>query len=90
MRFVTADAYPSEQWRLEGKQARRQMSSASISYSRRSGAAQARFFFFDLADLAVDLLARAFGKGIEEFLEAFGLTEFAGPKPRRHFQASIP
>jgi hypothetical protein len=42
------------------------------------GAAQARVFFLDFADLAVDLLTRGFGKGIEEFLEAFGLAEFAG------------
>jgi hypothetical protein len=41
-------------------------------------AAQARLFFFDFADLAVDLLARGFGQGIEEFLKAFGLAEFAG------------
>ena len=41
-------------------------------------AAQARLFFFDFADLAVDLAARGFGKGIEKFLEAFGLAEFAG------------
>jgi hypothetical protein len=40
--------------------------------------AQARLFLFDFADLAVDLLARGFRKGIEEFLEAFGLAEFAG------------
>jgi hypothetical protein len=42
------------------------------------GPAQARLFFFDFADLAVDLVARGFGKGVEEFLEAFGLAEFAG------------
>jgi hypothetical protein len=42
------------------------------------GAAQARLFFLDLADFPVDLLARGFGKGIEEFLEAFGLAKFAG------------
>jgi hypothetical protein len=41
-------------------------------------ASQARLFFFDFADLAVDLVARGFGKGIEEFLEAFGLAEFTG------------
>src|ERR1700739_797329 len=41
-------------------------------------AAQARLFFFDFADFAVDLVARGVGKGIEEFLEAFGLAEFAG------------
>jgi len=41
-------------------------------------AAQARLFFFDFADLAVDLLARGFGEGVEEFLEAFGLAEFTG------------
>ncbi len=41
-------------------------------------AAQARLFFFDFADLAVDLVARGFGKGVEKFLEAFGLAEFAG------------
>jgi hypothetical protein len=42
------------------------------------GAAQARLFFFNFADFAVDLLARGFGKGVEKFLEAFGLAEFAG------------
>jgi hypothetical protein len=42
------------------------------------GAAQARLFFFDFADLAVDLVARRFGQGVEEFLETFGLAEFAG------------
>jgi hypothetical protein len=42
------------------------------------GAAQARVFFFDFADRVVDVLARGVGKGIKEFLEAFGLTEFAG------------
>jgi hypothetical protein len=41
-------------------------------------AAHACLFFFDFADLAVDLLARGFREGIEEFLEAFGLAEFAG------------
>jgi hypothetical protein len=41
-------------------------------------AAQARFFFFHFADFTVDLVTRGFGKGIEEFLEAFGLAEFAG------------
>jgi hypothetical protein len=41
-------------------------------------AAQARFFFFDFADFAVDLVARGFGEGIKEFLEAFGLAEFTG------------
>jgi hypothetical protein len=41
-------------------------------------AAQARLFFLDFANLTVDLLARGFGKGIEEFLEAFGVAEFAG------------
>jgi hypothetical protein len=41
-------------------------------------ATQARLFFFDFADLAVDLVARGFGEGIEKFLEAFGLAEFAG------------
>jgi hypothetical protein len=41
-------------------------------------AAQARLFFFDLADLAVDLVARGFRKGVEEFLEAFGSAKFAG------------
>ena len=44
------------------------------------GAAQARLFFFDFADLAVDLLARGFGEGVEKFLETFGLAEFAGEK----------
>jgi hypothetical protein len=42
------------------------------------GAAQARLFFFDFADLAVDLVARGFWQGVEEFLEALGLAEFAG------------
>jgi hypothetical protein len=42
------------------------------------GAAQARLFFFDFADLTVDLVARGFGQGVEEFLEAPGLAEFAG------------
>jgi hypothetical protein len=42
------------------------------------GSAQARFFFFDFADLAVDLVARGFWQGIEKFLEAFGLAELAG------------
>ena len=41
-------------------------------------AAQARLFFFDFADLAVDLVARGFWKGVEEFLKALGLAEFAG------------
>jgi hypothetical protein len=41
-------------------------------------AAQARLFFFYFADFSVDLVARGFGQGIEEFLEAFGLAEFAG------------
>lgn len=36
------------------------------------------FFFFDFVDFAVDLVARRFGKGIEKFLEAFGLAEFTG------------
>ena len=40
-------------------------------------AAQARVFFFDFADFTVDLLARGSGKGVEEFLEALGLAEFA-------------
>jgi hypothetical protein len=43
-------------------------------------AAQACLFFFDFADLAVNLVARRFEKGIEKFLEAFGLAEFAGEK----------
>jgi hypothetical protein len=42
------------------------------------GAAQARVFFLDFADLAVDLLTLRVGQGVEEFLEAFGLAEFAG------------
>jgi hypothetical protein len=42
------------------------------------GAAQARFFFFDFADFTVDLVARGFGEGVEEFLEALGLAEFSG------------
>jgi hypothetical protein len=41
-------------------------------------AAQACLFFFDFSDLAVDLVARGFGKGVENFLEAFGLAELAG------------
>ena len=47
-------------------------------FSGMLGAAQARVFFFDFADLTVDLVARGVGQGIEEFLEAFGLAEFAG------------
>jgi hypothetical protein len=42
------------------------------------GATQARLFSFNFADLAVNLVARGYGKGVEEFLEAFGLAEFAG------------
>lgn len=42
------------------------------------GAAEACVFFFGFSDLTVDLVARGFGKGIEEFLEALGLAEFAG------------
>lgn len=42
------------------------------------GPAQACLFFFYFADLAVDLVARGFGQGVEEFLEAFGLADFAG------------
>jgi hypothetical protein len=41
-------------------------------------AAQSCLFFFHFADFAVDLLARGFGQGIEEFLEVLGLAEFAG------------
>jgi hypothetical protein len=41
-------------------------------------AAQARLFFFDCADGVVDLAARGFGQGVEEFPEAFGLAEFSG------------
>ena len=41
-------------------------------------ATQARLFFFDFADFTIDLLARGFGQGSEEFLEAFGLAEFEG------------
>jgi hypothetical protein len=41
------------------------------------GTAQARLFFFDFSDFTVNLLARGFGQGIEEFLEAFGLAELA-------------
>jgi hypothetical protein len=37
------------------------------------GATQARLFFFDFADFAVDLVARGVGQGVEKFLEAFGL-----------------
>jgi hypothetical protein len=40
-------------------------------------AVQTRVFFFDFADLAVDLVARGFGESVEEFLQAFGLAEFA-------------
>ena len=47
-------------------------------FSGMLGAAQARLFFFDFADKVVDVVARGFGKGIEEFLKAFGLAEFAG------------
>ena len=42
------------------------------------GTAQACLFFFDFADLAVDLMARGFRKGVEKFLEAFGVAELAG------------
>ena len=42
------------------------------------GATQARVFFFDFANFAVDLVARGFGQGVEEFQEAFGLAEFTG------------
>jgi hypothetical protein len=42
------------------------------------GTAQARVFFFNFADFTVDLVARGFGKGVEEFQEALGLAEFAG------------
>jgi hypothetical protein len=42
------------------------------------GSAKACLFFFYFSDLAVDLLARGFRQGIEEFMEAFGLAEFAG------------
>lgn len=41
-------------------------------------AAQARVFFFYFADFMVDLVARGFRQGVEKFLEAFGLAEFAG------------
>jgi hypothetical protein len=41
-------------------------------------ASQARLFFFHFTDFTVNLLARGFGQGIEEFLEAFGLAKFAG------------
>jgi hypothetical protein len=40
--------------------------------------AEARVFFFDFADGVVDMLARGVRKGSEEFLQAFGLAEFAG------------
>jgi hypothetical protein len=40
--------------------------------------AEAGFFFLDAADGVVDMAARGFGKGIEKFLQAFGLAEFAG------------
>jgi hypothetical protein len=43
-------------------------------------AAQTCVFFFDFADFAVGLVARGFGQGIEEFLEAFGLAEFTGER----------
>jgi len=42
------------------------------------GASQARLFFFDFAYFTVDLAARGFRKGVEKFLKAFGLAEFAG------------
>jgi len=41
-------------------------------------AAQTCVFSFDFADFAVDLVARGFGEGIEEFPEALGLAEFEG------------
>jgi hypothetical protein len=41
-------------------------------------AAKARVFFFDFADGVVDVLARGVGKGIEKFLQSFGLAKFAG------------
>lgn len=41
-------------------------------------AVQARLFFFDFTDLAVNLVPRGFGQGVEKFLQAFGLAEFAG------------
>lgn len=47
-------------------------------FSGMLGATQAGVFFFDFADGVVNMLARGFRKGIEEFLEAFGLAEFAG------------
>lgn len=46
-------------------------------FSSMLGAAEARFFFFDAADGVIDMLARGFGKGIEKFLKALGLAEFA-------------
>jgi len=71
-------------------------SMASIRYSAAwLGATQARLFFFDFADLAVDLVARGFGQGVEEFLEAFGLPEFAcergvdGQRHRKDFSGWI-
>jgi hypothetical protein len=42
--------------------------------------AQARLFFLNFADLAVDLVARGFGEGVEKFLETSGLAEFAGER----------
>jgi hypothetical protein len=42
------------------------------------GATLAGLFFFDFTDGVVDVAAGGFGKGVEEFLEAFGLAEFAG------------
>jgi hypothetical protein len=40
--------------------------------------AHARLFFFYFADFSVDLVARGFGQGVEKFLEAFRVAEFAG------------
>jgi hypothetical protein len=54
--------------------------------------AEPRVFFFDFADSVVNMLARGVGKGIEEFLQAFGLAEFAGEDGvdiERHRQKTI-
>jgi hypothetical protein len=39
---------------------------------------ETRVFLFDFSDGVVNMLAGGVGKGIEEFLQAFGLAEFAG------------
>lgn len=70
---VAAECSFHQRWRVEfGFHGFHQIFSGML------GAAQARLFFFDFADLAVDLVARGFWKGVEKFLQAFGLAEFAG------------